>query len=639
MKYYEVCLLAKDSRIFGGIATYSSEVELPAGSLVKVDYRNRKSAGYIAKEVQKPQFKTKPISSLLDEKPLTKDLQQTARWMSTYYAADLPTIVRTILPAGVQKSRRTKPKQQHKQDRAQNFSIALSAEQKNVSKDAWTSVKPSLLYGVTGAGKTHVYLDLIEKAAAKNTDTILLIPEIALSNQLVEKVSKFFKNVHHIHSGLTESERHQTWKKISNAHQPVIVIGPRSALFSPVQKLGLIIIDECHDQSFKQDTKPSYNALHVAATRAKLADARLVMGSATPNISEAFLAREGRLNFIELPERIHSQDKHEKAIVDLRDKTKFRLNKFLSDPLINSIEQSIASKKQSLLFINRRGYAPSINCVSCSWRATCPECESFLALHEPHTLRCHICGWKDNSIINSCPECHNPTVHYNGVGTQKLVQILKKQFPSANIVRMDQDNKDANDSETLNGDFDILVGTQMISKGFDLSKLETVGVVNADGMMFLPDFRANERAFQIINQVIGRNDRRGSGGRTFIQTSAPNEKTISQAMNDKYWEFYKEELAHRKQFNYPPYSYLAKITAKRKTDDAASGTLQELKESLLRLNPSLIILGPTPSFHHPPRMRAWSMVIKSKSRKNFATFGQLAEQNDLIVNLDPLDLL
>lgn len=640
MNYYEVCLLAKNSKLFGGVATYQSQQVIEQGSFVTASYRNRRVTGYIKQAVTKPKYATKPIASVLDEPPLQPELQNLAEWMSAYYSVDLPTVLRTILPAGIEKSRRKPSASASEKKRTQKNIIELSTEQKKVANKAFSSVKPVLLQGVTGSGKTHVYIDLIHKTLAKGQDVIVLVPEILLSQQLVDRISEFVPSVHQVHSEQTESERHIIWSAIAKATQPVVVIGPRSAVFSPVKNLGLIVIDEAHDQSFAQDTKPSYNALFVAGKRSQINSSKLILGSATPNVTEKYFAQAGLMEHLVMPGKHHVQDNHKKHVIDLRNRALFKSNDYISDELLASIEESLASHKQSLVFINRRGYAPTIACSSCEWRATCPDCETFVTLHQPHTLRCHTCGWKSENVITSCPECKKPTVHYGGVGTQKIVHILKQRFPKATIARLDQDsseNASINASDQSN--HDIFVGTQMITKGFDLERLQTVGIINADSMLFLPDFRANERAFQVLTQVIGRNDRRGLGGNTYIQTSAPGSATIAFSLNEDYSQFYEYELPARKQFNYPPFTYLGKFTARRKTDAQAQRVLLELKEYVATNYPELTCLGPTPSFHHSAIHRSWNLVIKCKKRSVLQQIALHAEEKNIIVNLDPLDLL
>ena len=425
-----------------------------------------------------------------------------------------------------------------------------------------------LLHGVTGSGKTEVYLRAIAAAREAGKGGIVLVPEIALTPQLVARFrARFGDDVAVIHSAMTARERHTMWKRL-HAGELDVAIGARSALFAPVRKLGLIIVDEEHDSSFKQEDGVRYHARDMAILRAHRAGGVCVLGSATPSLESEHLARTGKAEKLVLPGRARAQSMPRVEIVDLR-----RMgagptgDKRLSLPLHRAIEKTLAAKEQAILFLNRRGFSPSVRCESCGEMCACPSCSVALTFHKRAgaILRCHYCEFETN-MPSACPKCQAPgeELALEGLGTEKLEETLSLAFPAARIARLDRDvatgrTVDKVLSRVRAREIDILVGTQMVTKGHDLPHVTLVGVVNADAALSIPDFRAAERAFQLLVQVAGRAGRGDVPGRVIVQTYDPEHHAIAFAAKHDVPGFLERELVDRQELGYPPFSRVALV--------------------------------------------------------------------------------
>jgi primosomal protein N' (replication factor Y) len=427
-----------------------------------------------------------------------------------------------------------------------------------------------LLHGVTGSGKTEVYLRAIARAKELGVGTIVLVPEIALTPQLVGRFrARFGDDVAVLHSALTPRERLDMWNRLRSGAVDV-AIGARSALFAPVQKLGLVIVDEEHDPSFKQEEGVRYNARDMAILRAHLALGVTVLGSATPSLETEQLARSGKAQKLVLPDRARAQQLPTVEIVDLR-----RIgpgptgDRRLSITLHRAIEETLASKEQTILFLNRRGFAPSVRCEGCGELSSCPHCTVALTFHKRHqgVIRCHWCEY-EAPVPTRCSKCDSEHIALEGLGTERLEETLKEAFPEARIARLDRDVASGKDVEKVldrvrSREVDILVGTQMVTKGHDLPHVTLVGVINADAALSIPDFRAAERAFQLLVQVAGRAGRGDAPGRVLVQTFDPDHHAIQLAVRHDVPGFFERELRDRKELGYPPFSrmVLARIDA------------------------------------------------------------------------------
>ena len=456
-----------------------------------------------------------------------------------------------------------------------------------------------LLHGITGSGKTKVYIEKIKQTIGEGGQALYLVPEIALTTQMLKRVrSEFDIEIGFYHSRMNIHERVELWQKVKDGLP--VVIGARSSLFLPFDQLKLIIIDEEHDNSYKQqDPNPRYNARDAAMYLAQLFKAQVLLGTATPSLESLHNSHSGKYGYVELRSRYGNALLPDIEIVDLRiaRQTKSMKNHF-SLQLLNEIAVRLEKKEQVILFQNRRGYAPTLKCHQCGWHAECPNCDVSLTVHQYfEELRCHYCNHK-TPILQTCPACGNFQLSKMGFGTEKVEVALKDLFPNAKISRMDHDAVRSKMSyekiihQMESGRIDILVGTQMITKGLDFDHVTLVGILNADALFMFPDFRATEKAFHLLTQVSGRAGRKEKAGKVLIQTSNPEHPVIVDVINGAFKHFADRELSERKHFSYPPYVRIISVTIKHKVKKtvakAALKFVSELKKHLGRR-----VLGPT----------------------------------------------
>ena len=443
-------------------------------------------------------------------------------------------------------------------------------------------------------GKTEVYLQALAHALEQGNGAIVLVPEISLTPQTVERFKARFSSgklqtlVAVLHSHLSAGERHDEWHKIRQGRAR-IVIGARSAIFAPVEPLGLIIVDEEHEHSYKQEEAPRYHARDVAIMRGRMENAVVVLGSATPSLESYYNCKQGKYTLLELPERVDDRKMPHVRVVDMRQAARGEKGiPIFSPQLKEAITQRLERKEQTILFLNRRGYSTSLQCPKCGFVATCPNCSLALTYHRPEQkLRCHICGFID-AVPAVCPseKCKNPAIRYAGLGTQKVEDTLAKLFPHARVRRMDADTmKRKDDYRKTLGDFragktDILVGTQMIAKGLHFPNVTLVGIIYADLALHQPDFRAGERTFQLLTQVSGRAGRGDVEGEVFVQAFTPFHPAIQYARRHDFTGFYEQEIEFREQLKYPPVSRVALLTLKGRNEDKVKFSAEHLKREL-----------------------------------------------------------
>jgi primosomal protein N' (replication factor Y) len=442
---------------------------------------------------------------------------------------------------------------------------------------------------------------------------------------------------------MSETKRRQVWLWAYHNNKPAVFVGPRSALFLPLNNLGLIIIDEAHDNSYKQLQSPKYNALHVAGKLAALNDAALVHSTATPNIDDYEIAKAHHFSILTMSKTAAGSQKGIVYVVDIRDRDKFVKSPYLSSELIDASIQALARKEQVMLYLNRRGSARLIQCAKCGWQAACPNCDLPLVYHhDKYLASCHTCSYNEK-IISQCPVCHSTDILFKVIGTKSLLEHTAQLFPKAKIMRFDADSaKDAKYHESIdiikNGEVDIIVGTQLITKGIDLPRLSVVGVINADSSLNLPDYKAEETTFQQLYQVTGRAIRGHIKSQVFIQTRLP-EHPVIKAVRDRSWkDFYEYELLKRVAFSYPPMVHLAILKVAKKTPFLARKKSLAIYQQLSRLK-GIQLLGPSPSFYEKSlRGYSWQIVIKSKKRSALV---EIAKQlpDDWIVDIDPISTL
>lgn len=482
--------------------------------------------------------------------------------------------------------------------------IVLTEAQRKASESIMAQFQSQnivLLHGITGSGKTEVYIDLIQQALGSGSQVLYLLPEIALTTQIVVRLQRVFGDKMGIyHSKFSDNERVEVWKGIVSG-QYQFVVGVRSAVFLPFDNLGLIIVDEEHETSYKQhDPAPRYHARDVAMMMAQWQQAKVLLGSATPSLESYFQAQQGKYGFVELFQRFGAAVLPEILLVDVKQekKQKTMKNEF-SSALLTALGNNLENKEQSILFQNRRGYSPYIQCEDCDWTAECPNCAVSLTYHmRAGELRCHYCGYKEE-VPRTCPTCGSTKVKTIGFGTEKLEDQLQILFPEAKILRMDLDTTRAKNayqqiiSEFEKGEVDMLVGTQMITKGLDFDKVSLVGIFDADRIIHFPEFRATERAFQMLTQVSGRAGRRGGRrGRVLIQTNNPQQLILQKIIDNDYKGLYEEEIQERQSFNYPPYSRLIKLTVRHPEQHISKQAAERLAAELTDTLGSSRVLGP-----------------------------------------------
>ncbi|HWW01011.1 MAG TPA: primosomal protein N' [Candidatus Acidoferrum sp.] len=520
-----------------------------------------------------------------------------------------------------------------------------------------------LLHGVTGSGKTEVYLQAIAHALQHGKGAIVLVPEISLTPQTVERFKARFSSgplqtlVAVLHSHLSSGERHDEWHKIRQGRAR-IVIGARSAIFAPVEPLGLIIVDEEHEHTYKQEEAPRYHARDVAIVRGQMEDATVVLGSATPSMESFYNCSHGKYTLLELLERADDKKMPVVRIVDMRQALRGGKGiPILSPQLKEAITQRLERKEQVILFLNRRGYSTSLQCPLCGYVAGCPNCSVSLTFHRhEQKLCCHICAYNEPVPV-VCPneKCRNPGIRYSGLGTQRVEETLLKLFPQARTVRMDSDAlKRKEDYRRILGDFrtgkiDILLGTQMIAKGLHFPNVTLVGIIYADLALHQPDFRAGERTFQLLTQVAGRAGRGEIEGEVFVQAFTPFHPAIQFARQHDFAGFYEQELGFREQLKYPPFSRIALLTLKGRNEEKVKFSAEHLKRELDKLLPEfkeMILAGPAPApllraetyYRYQIMLRCRRMSALSKRLAQITQALALPENVSLAVDIDPVNL-
>lgn len=501
--------------------------------------------------------------------------------------------------------------------------IVLNSEQKSVVNSVLKSLnsfQPFLLYGVTGSGKTEVYMHIIKKVIANGKESLLLVPEISLTPQIVRLFKERFGNqIAILHSGLSDGEKYDEWRKIERG-EVQIVIGARSAIFAPLTNIGCIIIDEEHSDTYKQENNPKYNAIDVAIYRAKYHSCPIILGSATPKIESYTRSQLGVYKLLTMRKRVNN-NLPKIMLVDMQEEIKSG-NRILSKILIDKINDRLNKNEQVILLLNRRGYNTIIMCQECGYTQKCPHCDIPLTYHKfSNTMRCHYCGYGDKKII-TCPICHTDNINNFGLGTQKLEEEIINQF-NTSVVRMDVDTTSSKGShERIINDFknhkyNILIGTQMIAKGLDFSNVTLVGVLNGDASLNIPDYRSAERTFALLNQVAGRSGRGELFGEVIIQGFNIDHYSITLASRHDYETFYKEEMKIRKKLNYPPYCNLCLMRIMSKDYNKVVEESDKIANYLSKhIDKSVFVLGPSSA--NVPKMNDiyyYQIILKYKNTK------------------------
>lgn len=534
----------------------------------------------------------------------------------------------------------------------------LSYEQKKITTALLPVLEnlrffPILLHGITGSGKTEIYMQCIQKIIANGKQAIVLVPEIALTPQTVFRFKQRFSRVAVLHSELTNAQRNHQWQKILRQEVDV-VIGPRSALFAPLNNLGLIVVDEEHEPSFKQQNAPRYNARDLSVKRAHIGNIPVILGSATPSLESYHNVEIDKYHLYTLNERIGDRKLPDITVIDMKEECQeHKKFVYFSRILLMELKQVISKKQQAILFLNRRGFATSLTCPQCGYSAKCNNCNISLTYHKKnHTAICHYCNF-DYIPPKSCPVCRCPSILYAGAGTQKIELMLRKIFPEVNIMRMDSDTMVGRGkyeevlSDFGDGKIDILLGTQMIAKGLDFPNVTLVGVISADTSLQVPDFRAAERTFQLIVQVAGRSGRGDVNGKVIVQTYQPDHYAIQTALTQNYYSFLKREMTLRKDLGYPPFGKLIRILVQGEKEQEVERETEKISREIRQGNTDVILLGPAPAPIDKIKNRyRHHIILKCKDAKQAMLLSHVCKQIinakkslRISIDVDPLSLI
>lgn len=658
---YAEVILSKAAERIDKIYHYAvPEALLPiikTGQPVAIPFGKRQEIGYVIGFVEKAEVeKIKEIAEIIAAKPLFNENQvKLANWIAEYYCAFRLSALRLVMPPGKKdvKSLKSKPRGLKAEAKAER---AISGPDLTVDQaKAVGAITASLLvgagahfllFGVTGSGKTEVYMKSVEQALSQGKSSIIMVPEIALTPQLVQRFkARFGAGIALVHSDLTGAKRRQEWDRIA-CGEAKIILGARSAIFAPATNLGLIVIDEEYERSYKQDNAPRYHVRETAAYLASLTKATIVLGSATPAVETYYQAEQGNLRVLALPERIDARPLPPVEIIDMRRERGGLLSKKLRDELRLTLERG----EQAILFINRRGYFTYVQCRDCGFALQCPHCSISLTYHSSdQLLRCNRCGYSV-APPKSCPQCNSLSLGYFGTGTQRIENEVAEVFPAARILRYDRDSVSKRGSHEAffsvfaEGKADVLIGTQMVAKGLDVAKVTLVGVVSADTAINLPDFRSAEYTFQLLTQVAGRAGRHKLPGKVIVQTHVPDHYAILAAAKQDYELFYRQEIVHRQELGYPPFSRLISLLF---TGVEATRTLKAAEEvgRLIMAVKREGVLGPAPAvigkLHGEWRYR---LLIKGELEESRSVIKKILndfkpEGVSLTIDVDPMNLL
>jgi len=613
-------------RVAGG-ESFSPEV----GKRVFIPFRSVKRVGYIVKmEEEAIVSNPRSLIDIIDEEPIfTKEMIDLARWIKDYYFCSWGEALEAMIPGALKHGKVSMvPRIKESKNTVEPTSPHVpNPEQQIVLDDIAKCLDEGrhevfLLHGITGSGKTEIYLQAMERVLGKGKSGVMLVPEISLTPQTVERfMSRFGDKVAVFHSKMTQGQKFVEWQRIRRGEARVVV-GPRSAVFSPFKDPGLFIVDEEHEPTYKQEDVPRYHAREVAIKRAEMASVPVILGSATPALESYHKAINGEYKLVELTQRIKEKELPRVKLVDMRMELETRSGReVISSVMVESLRKDLSKKQQALIFLNRRGFSTFVMCRKCGYVIKCPKCDSPMVFHqEKNELICHYCSMRMYPP-EICPDCNSDYLMYRGTGTQKVESELKKLFPETNITRMDSDTmtkRGAHDKlleKFKKHEIDVIVGTQMIAKGFDFPKVTLVGVVSADANLNLPDFRSGERTFNLITQVAGRAGRGDLGGEVIVQTYTPDHYAIKLAAKHDYNGFYAKEIEARRQLFFPPFVHFVKIVVRSKKEENVVKSIEKLAKHLKRNISGLEYIGPAPAPMAKVRgFYRWNIIIRTKDR-------------------------
>ena len=634
-KFATVVLDSAMNRTFDYLVPKALSNEVKLGSKVRVPFRQSEVSGYVVDLPERPEvFKLKSILQVEGLDPFVSGTALTlSKWVAHYYSCSLATAFKSVFPIAFRNQSKGRgsalTESLFSEERESIAAPKLTDEQSEILKVLLPVIEarekkyfPFLLHGVTGSGKTEIYLRSIEAALNQNQRAIVIVPEIALTPQTVERFrSRFKQEIAVWHSQLTPAQRRDQWNKIKEG-KISIVIGARSAVFAPMENLGLIVVDEEHEKSYKQTESPRYHGRDLAVMRAYIEKAVVILGSATPALESYFNVEKEKYHLGVLAQRIDNRPLPYVHIVDM--KKVFKTQKGMpvySQELLDAIRKRLENKEQVILFLNRRGYSNFVLCRQCGHVLKCENCSLSLTYHQHEELgRCHLCGFAVKMERN-CPKCKEGKVSLLGLGTQKVEKQIKKIFPEARIERLDSDTttKRGHAEKVLRAfkknEIDILIGTQMIAKGLDFPNVTLTGVVLADVTLHVPDFRSGEYTFQLLTQVAGRAGRGEQPGEVFIQTFTPNHPSILAAKDHDFHRFYQTEMQSRQELNYPPYTHFMVVTLQGKKEEKVKEVAGLFaQEARLAVGNGAHVLGPMPApIWRANKQYRWQLIFRGKS--------------------------
>ena len=655
----EIAVCLPLSRTFVYELAESAEI----GCRVRVRFRSNEVDGFIVgfPAAPPPGVEIQPVLELLDQSSLLRpDVFDLCRWIADYYLAPPGEVLKSALPPGITRKHLARfdpgPGVQHEKPVAP-FKLTTDQLTALYAIERAEGFSTLLLHGVTGSGKTEIYIQAVDIALSRGNTCLILVPEIGLTPQLTERfAARFPGRVAVLHSSLTRKQRIDEWLRILHGRAPVVV-GTRSAVFAPLQNLKLIIIDEEHETTYKQEETPRYHARDTAIIRAQRLGATVVLGSATPSMESFRNAERKKFEYVHLTGRVEDRPLPNVEIVNMREEYAAEGKQTVfSRRLLQGIGERLERREQTMVLLNRRGFAAYLLCRHCGFTFQCSACSVSMTYHRSmNHLLCHYCGLAKRPPAK-CPECKSEYIHYVGEGTERIEADLRELFPDARIGRIDRDTmKHLRDFERVlggfrNGEIDVLVGTQMIAKGHDFPLVTLVGVLAADAALSLPDFRAAERTFQLLTQVAGRSGRGDLPGEVIIQSFYPDHYTFQLACTQKFEEFYARESRYRKAMFYPPFTALAGIVVTDRDKDRAARESRAVSDFLDSVrDDSVRILGPAPApLERVKRLHRYQLLIKAGSRSTLhSLLASLREHLDskklggtrVWVDVDPMSLL
>ena len=632
---------------------------LQLGARLLVPFGTREQTAYFIRFIDQTDVqKVKDVIAILDTaSPLPPALIKLLQWISDYYFAPIGAVMKAALPQTTErKIKKAKEKVSPAGSHVFSTPLSLNEDQKKAYDEIGAAIEkggfsPFLLHGVTGSGKTEVYLQVIKKVLDQNKGAIVLVPEIGLTPQLVARFrGRFGDKIAVLHSRLTPKERYDAWQRIKNK-EACIAIGARSALFAPMESVGIIIVDEEHDASYKQEESVRYNARDASLVYAQVLGATVVLGSATPSLESFYNGKIGKYKTLCLPNRVEERPMPAIEMIDLCERDAW-VKPFLTRRLISAIEKRLELCEQVILFINRRGHTHSLLCGDCGQKWLCGNCTVSLTFHKREKkLLCHYCGFQQRAPTD-CLNCKGTRLLFLGVGTEQVEEEIKALFPSARVLRMDRDTtskKGAHDkivTAMSEKQADILIGTQMVAKGHDFSDVTLVGIICADFSLNFPDFRSSERTFQLLAQVAGRTGRGEKIGEVLIQTFQPEHEIFR--VIPHYEPFYNTEMGYRKDANYPPFTRLILLGVSHKKEEEAEAQAERLADILKRFNRGIEVFGPAPApITRLRNMYRYQILIKGKDRlvlksalkKSLDLFSAVKNTVRLTIDVDPQNLI